>query len=423
MSRTPTVHLALLAYGNLGPEMTDVIMPKMGDGMEEGTLVDWLKKEGEAVKSGEVIGTIQTDKATLELEAPASGKLAGLLIKGGETVPVGVSIAAILKDGEKLPGDWGGGKAPKADTTEVAKPEEPAKQEAAPKAEDAPVANGRIKASPLAKKIATEKGIDLSAITGSGPGGRIVEKDLASAPAAKAQPAAAPVAAAQGDTIVPLNRLRQITGVRTLQSKTQLPHFYVTVEVDVENILALRAEFEAQGAGKPSVNDFVVRACALSLRDMPDVNTSFGDKAAIIHGAVNIGMAVATDEGLTVPVIKNADILSLRQISAASKDLAKKARENKLSMDELSNSTFSISNMGMLDVDEFIAIINAPNAAILAVASARKKVVADEEGEIEVRSRMNITGSFDHRLVDGAGGAKFVNLVRAYLENPMRLLS
>ncbi len=222
---------------------------------------------------------------------------------------------------------------------------------------------------------------------------------------------------------MPLSRLRQITGQRTLQSKTQVPHFYVTVEVDVEAILSLRAQFEAQGAGKPSVNDFVVRACALALRDLPDVNASLGDKAAILHGAVNIGMAVAIDDGLTVPVIKNADQLTLRQISTAAKDLAKKARENKLGMDELSGSTFSISNMGMLDVDEFIAIINAPNAAILAVASARKRVVANEAGEIVVRSRMNITGSFDHRLVDGAGGAKFVNLVRGYLENPMRLVS
>lgn len=409
--------------------MTDVIMPKMGDGMEEGTLVEWLKKEGDSVKSGEVIGTIQTDKATLELESPASGKLAGLLIKSGDTVPVGQPIGAILKDGEKLPTTWGSGSG-SAPATAEDKPSAPAEASAvAPAANGhASAESGRVKASPLARKIAAERGIDLSTVVGSGPGGRIVEKDVQEAKPATAaavvasvptMPVATPTAA---DRTVPLGRLRQITGQRTLQSKTQVPHFYVTVEVDVERILELRAEFEAQGAGKPSVNDFVVKACALALREMPDVNASLGDKAAVLHGAVNIGMAVAVEDGLTVPVIKNADQLSIRQISSTSKDLAKKARENKLGMDELSGSTFSISNMGMLDVDEFIAIINAPNAAILAVASARKRVVVNDDGEIEVRSRMNITGSFDHRLVDGAGGAKFVNLVRANIENPLRLL-
>ena len=404
--------------------MTDVIMPKMGDGMEEGTLVEWLKKEGEVVKSGDVIGTIQTDKATLELEAPASGKLAGLLLKGGETVPVGRPIAAILKEGEKLPGNWGNGAAPAP--AAVASEPTPSAEPAAPVANGHAARDaGRVKASPLAKRIAAEKGIDLATITGSGPGGRIVEKDLVEAkPSTAAAAVAAPaVVATTEDRTVPLGRLKLITGQRTLQSKTQVPHFYVTVEVDVEAILALRIQFEAQGAGKPSVNDFVVRACALALRDMPEVNASLGDKVAVLHGAVNIGMAVAVEDGLTVPVIKNADSLTLRQISTAAKDLAKKARENKLGIDELTGSTFSVSNMGMLDVDEFIAIINAPNAAILAVASARKRVVANAGGAIEVRQRMNITGSFDHRLIDGAGGAKFVNIVRAYLENPMRLVS
>lgn len=401
-------------------------MPKMGDGMEEGTLLEWLKKEGDVVKSGEVIGTIQTDKATLELEAPASGKLAGLLLKGGETVPVGQPIGAILKEGEKLPPNWG---AAVSGASAAVTPAAPPAAEAAPAANGhAPAPAGRVKASPLARRIAAEKGIDLSTVVGSGPGGRIVEKDLAGAKPAAVVTAPAPlappaVAVPTGeDRIVPLSRLRQITGQRTQQSKTQVPHFYVTVEVDVERILELRTEFEAQGAGKPSVNDFVVRACALALREMPDVNASLGDKAAVLHGAVHIGMAVAVEDGLTVPVIRNADQLSLRQISEAAKDLARKARENRLGVDELSGSTFSISNMGMLDVDEFIAIVNAPNAAILAVASARKRVVVNDEGEIEVRHRMNITGSFDHRLVDGAGGAKFVNLVRSNLENPMRLL-
>lgn len=413
--------------------MVEVIMPKMGDGMEEGTLLEWLKKEGDKVKSGEVIGTIQTDKATLELEAPGTGTLSGILLQPGVTVPVGVPIAAILKDGEALPATWGSGKASSPGHTEAASTVEAAP---APAAAEAPAAatpvDVRVKASPLAKKIAAEKGIDLSTVKGSGPGGRIVEKDLslvASVPAepapapAKSVPDFVPVAATKEDTVVPLNKIRQITAKRTQESKQQVPHFYVTVEVDVEKILQLREQFEEEQSGKVSVNDFVVKACALALRDLPEVNAIYQGTQVTLLGGVHVGIAVALPDGLTVPVIKNADQLSLRQIGAKSKELAKKARENKLSMDELTGSTFSISNMGMLDVDNFLAIVNQPNAAILSVSSARKKVVVGEDDEIEIRSRMNITGSFDHRVADGAVGARFVNAVRAYLENPTRLLA
>ena len=296
-----------------------------------------------------------------------------------------------------------------------------------------------MKSSPLARKIAEELGVNLSTLVGTGPGGRITEKDVRSAPTSA--PATAPAAPAVAgpsapppaaptlnapkaeDSIIQLNRVRQVTAKRTTESKQQVPHFYVTVEVDVEKIAAIRGMFEKDGAGKVSINDFVVKACSLALQEMPEVNATYQGANLLQHGAVNIGMAVAIPDGLTVPVIKNANLLSLRQISAKSKDLAKKARESKLSMDELTGSTFSISNMGMLDVDNFIAIVNQPNAAIVAIASVRKKVVVNDEGEIEVRQRMNITGSFDHRVVDGAVGAKFTNLIRAYLENPSRLLS
>ncbi|MFZ4507444.1 MAG: dihydrolipoamide acetyltransferase family protein [Fimbriimonas sp.] len=407
--------------------MTEVIMPKMGDGMEEGTLVEWLKKDGEKVKSGEVIGNIQTDKATLELEAPGSGILTGFLIAAGETVPVGVPIAILLKDGEALPAGWGkgGASAPAAAVVAEAAPEVVV---AAPAEVAAPAADVRIKASPLAKKIAAERGIDLSTVTGSGPGGRIVEKDLEAAKPAPAAPiAAAPAAAAPAvvsgeDTLLPLSRLRQITAKRTTESKQQVPHFYVSVDVDIEKIVALRAQFEQEGSGKVSVNDFVVKACARALRDMPEVNATFNGTSLKLLGNVHIGIAAAIDEGLTVPVIKFADQLSLRQLSDRARDLVKRARENKLSLDELSGSTFSISNMGMLDVDSFCAIVNQPNAAILAIGTARKKAVVDANDQIVVRTRMTITGSFDHRVVDGSGGAKFVNIVRAYLENPTRLL-
>ena len=451
--------------------MTDVIMPKMGDAMEEGTLVEWLKKEGDKVKSGEVIGTIQTDKATLELEAPSSGVLAGFLIKGGDTVPVGKPIAALLKDGEKLPADWGKGGGstntkptaggPKMAAQQPANPEVQAPANAPIEAQQAAEANprlpsgasaevgstpknpqvervatpapqpvptaasgARVKASPLARRVAAELQVELGAVHGSGPGGRIVEKDVQEA--AKRGSALAPAAISGPsltDQTVALNRLRQITAQRTALSKQQVPHFYVTVEVDVERIMALRGMFESEGSGKVSVNDFVLRACTLALVQMPVVNSEFQGQTLHHHGSVNIGIAVAIDEGLTVPVLKNAQNMSLRQMTVAARDLAWKARENKLSLDELTGSTFAISNMGMLNVDNFSAIIIPPNACIVAVSTARKKPVVNEDDELEVRWRMNVTGSFDHRVVDGAIGAKFMNIVRDYLENPTRLLS
>jgi pyruvate dehydrogenase E2 component (dihydrolipoamide acetyltransferase) len=411
--------------------MTEVIMPKMGDGMEEGTLLEWLKKDGDTVKSGEVIGNIQTDKATLELEAPASGIFTGILLPAGESVPVGKAIAAILKAGESLPTGWGSasGAAPATAVVEAV---------AATSAvvESAPVAqNGadRIVASPLARKVATELAVNLKDISGTGPGGRITEKDVRAA-VGSAKPTAtvatpvvaptpAPVFSTEEDTTIDISRLRQITAQRTQQSKQTVPHYYVTVEVDVEKILALREMFKAEESGNVSINDFVVKASALALRDMPNVNASFNNNKVTVYGGVHVGMAVAIEDGLTVPVIKHADQLTLRQIGAKSKDLAKKARENKLGLDELSGSTFAVSNMGMLDVDNFIAIINAPNSAILAIASVRKKVVADENDNISVRSRMNITCSLDHRVTDGAIGAAFINRIKHYLENPTKLIS
>lgn len=413
--------------------MTEVIMPKMGDGMEEGTLVEWLKDDGDKVKSGEVIGAIQTDKATLELEAPGSGTLKGILIKAGETVPVGSPIALILKDGESLPENWGKGgaaSAPKTDAPAASAETPVAEVAAAPEAVAEPV--GRIKISPLARRMADELGVDVRTLKGTGPGGRIIERDVKAVAAVVAvapvvpptKPApVAPIAPQAEDQVVQLNRVRQITAKRTTESKQQVPHFYVTVEVDVEKILGLRKMFEEEQSGKVSINDFVVKATALALRDMPGVNSAFQGTTVLQFGGVHVGMAVAIDGGLTVPVIKNADQLSLRQISAKSKELAGKARDNKLGLDELTGTTFSISNMGMLDVDNFIAIINQPAAGILAISSVRKKVVpSDDEETVEIRSRMNITCSFDHRVVDGAVGAKFINVVKTYLENPTRLL-
>lgn len=404
--------------------MTEVIMPKMGDGMEEGTLLEWLKKDGDTVKSGEVIGTIQTDKATLELESPGAGTLTGILIAPGETVPVGRPIAAIVKAGESVPAGWGSGSAATPAPQAAAAAATPAPSVASAPAAPSGVTD-RVKASPLAKRIASEAGVPLAGIMGTGPGGRIVEKDVRAAIAGgvKLPSAPAAVAATAEDQVVKLNRLRQITAQRTQASKQQVPHFYVRVEVDLEKINAVREAFKEEEAGKISVNDFVIRACALALRDMPVVNSTYQGDHLLQYGAVNIGMAVALDDGLTVPVMKNADQMTLRQISAASRTLAGKARENKLGPDELSGSTFSVSNMGMLDVDDFLAIINTPNAAIVAIGTAKRVVVVTEDDEFEARWKMNISGSFDHRVVDGAVGAKFMNVVREYLENPTRLLS
>lgn len=420
--------------------MTEVIMPKMGDGMEEGTLLEWIKKDGDKVKSGEVIGSIQTDKATLEFEATTSGILSGFLIQPGETVPVGTVIGVILKDGESLPADWGKGGASSSSASSA--PATATAPEAALAAAVAPVVadDVRVKASPLAKKIAADKGIDLRTIAGSGPGGRIVQKDLeglvsgstpapVAAPVAPAAPAAkAPAAPTINftpgeDQVIQLNRIRQITAKRTQESKSQVPHFYVTVEVDVEKILELRRMFEEEESGKVSINDFVVKASALALRDMPEVNASFQGTTLLAHGGVHIGIAVALPDGLTVPVVHNADQKSLRHISNEVRSLAKGARDGNLGLDKLTGSTFAISNMGMLDVDNFLAIVNQPNSAILAIASVRKKVVVNDQDEIEVRNRMNITCSCDHRVMDGAIGAKFINAIKSYLENPTRLLS
>lgn len=414
--------------------MTEVIMPKMGDGMEEGTLIDWAKKDGEAVKSGETIGHIQTDKATLELEAPASGTLTGLLIQAGETVPVGRLIAVILQQGEALPSGYGGGNgSPKQLPAQQNVPSGNGEGEAATAKETPPatprpavaqeamqsliesVSAQRIKASPLARRIAEQKGINLASIKGTGPGGRIVEKDVLALEAVGSR------VGAGMDRTVPLSKLRQIIAQRTQQSKQQAPHFYVTVEVDLEKIVALREMFEQEESGKVSINDFVLKASAEALREMPEANASLTDQGILQHGSVHIGMAVAIADGLVVPVIKNADGLSLRELSAKAKELAGKAREGKLLPDEMQGSTFSISNMGMLDVDNFVAIINQPNAAIVAIGSARRKVVVGEGDAIEIRSRMNITGSFDHRVLDGAMGAKFMNILKSYLENPTRL--
>jgi pyruvate dehydrogenase E2 component (dihydrolipoamide acetyltransferase) len=251
-----------------------------------------------------------------------------------------------------------------------------------------------------------------------------VAEDVRGASAAGPKaPSAQPVAASGEDKKVPLNNLRRIIAQRTQESMQTAPHYYVTLEVDVEKIEALRVFFKEEESGKVSINDFVVKACALALTQMPEVNASFQGDHVLQYGAVHIGVAAAVDDGLLMPVIKNAHAMTLRQIGEAARTLVEKARSGKLHPDEMSGSTFSISNMGMLDVDVFSAIINQPNAAIVAIATAKRRVVPVSDEEVEIRMTMNVTGSFDHRVVDGAMGARFMNIVRDYLENPTRLLN
>lgn len=404
--------------------MTNVIMPKMGDGMEEGTLLNWIKKDGDTVKSGEVIGNIQTDKATLELEAPAKGVLTGFLINEGDTVPVGRPIAAILKAGETLPENWGsGGEVQKAAPKEESVAEKAPEQTASSTEPTQTSSTGRIMASPVARKLAAEKGIDLSHVTGTGPGGRIVKADVESAKSMSVAPSFFTNVAAKDDEKIKLNRLRGIIADRTSHSFQHVPHIFLTVEVDLEKIETLRDAFKMEDAGKISINDFIVKASVRALEEMPVVNSSFQGDHLLQYGSINIGIAAAIEDGLVVPVIHNAHAMTLRELAFASKDLVSKARENKLKPEEMQGSTFSISNMGMLDIDNFTAIINEPNSAILAVSSARRKVVVGEDDEVEIRTRMNITCSFDHRVVDGAIGAQFINKIKFYLENPMHLVS
>jgi pyruvate dehydrogenase E2 component (dihydrolipoamide acetyltransferase) len=416
--------------------MVEVIMPKMGDAMEEGTLVEWLADDGASVSSGEVIGNIQTDKATVELTAPSTGTLSGLLAQPGDTVEVGKPIAVILKEGEKLPEGWGGSNgaaaepAPKSEKKEekpnneadAAEDEKPEPEEGKP---ERPAKQGRVVASPLAKRLAKESGVPIESIVGTGPNGRIVERDVKAA--LETRKPAESVESAE-DRLVPLTTLQRITAERTAHSKQTVPHYQVTVEVDMEDLEDLREKLNTDNPDKKiGVNDFIVRACAMTLADQPHVNASFDASGKRREfGVINIGLAIAVPDGLTVGVLHDCKNKTLRQIAEQAKDLVKRARDNKMSPEEISGSTFTISNMGMFDIHDFNAIINEPNGAIIAVGSARPIPVAietDEGYELEVRRRMLVTGSFDHRIIDGAVGAAFLGALKAYLEKPTLLLS
>ncbi len=432
-----------------------ITMPKLGFDMREGVLVRWVKNEGEAINKGDILAEIETDKATVEVESHASGVVRKLLASAGDVVPVGAVMAIVGTADEKIDdlipaaGDSKPAAAPTPAAPAVAQASPapaPAPAPATPTAPapaPVPAATGPIKASPLAKKIAGDAKVDLSHVQGSGPGGRIVRKDVEAAlaggpaPAAGTTPASAPATAktpisvplpslvpvSHADEIVQTTKLRQAIGRRLVESKQNLPHFYVSHEYKMDALLALRKQVNEYlpDNEKISVNDFVVKAVALALRQFPNLNASLDGDKIIRHGAVNVGVAVTVEGGLLTVVCRDADQKPLRLISAEIKAMAGRAREGKVKPDDVDGSTFSTSNLGMYDVEDFIAIINPPEAAILAISSAREVPVV-EDGQVKVGSRMKATISVDHRVSDGAEAAKFMQALAAYLEEPLRLL-
>ena len=416
----------------------DILMPLLSPSMTEGTLVKWIKKEGDAVKSGDVLAEVETDKATMDLEAFDSGILRKILIPEGTKVPVQSRIGIIGTKDEKIDESAPAAPAP-APATEAAPAEAKAEAKAAPAAASAPApaptavaapSGSRVKASPLAKKVAAEKGVALATLTGSGPGGRIVKKDVLNAPANGHAPggssiyASGPIAK-EGST--KLTTMRSVIAKRLLESKTTIPHFYLEIEVDAKPLLDLRAQLnDSLGKLKPpvklSLNDFVLKAAAEAVRRVPAVNASFEGDSIRQFPDVQLSFAVAIAEGLITPIVKEAQNKSLIQISAEAKALAGKAKEGKLKPDEFQGGTFTVSNLGMLGIDRFSAIINPPQAAILAVGNIVKKAVVDANDQIVVGYRQSITLSCDHRVVDGAVGAAYLKELRELIEKPALLL-
>jgi len=457
-----------------------VTMPKLGFDMAEGTLVRWVKSEGEAVSKGETLAEIETDKATVEVESPYSGVIHKHLVEQGAVVPVGSPIAEVTAPGETAAESQEGKTEPvpqtpaaeKAEVKVTPKPEVEAQQpesagaqaeaartgpngpspqtevqEKGPETKSAPPEVGGIqRASPLARRLAVERGLDLTNIQGSGPGGRIVKRDIETIqvqPAAPPQPSQAPAAppppdkkaptpppavgiptgAIPEDQVVPVDRLRRAIGRRMVESKQQVPHFYITSAYDVARMMELRKQINAYMPDdqKLSVNDFIVKAAALTLRQFPNINASLKGDQVIRYGHVNIGVAVALDAGLITVVCKDADQKPIRVISREVKEMAARARSGKVKPDDIEGSTFSVSNLGMYNVEDFAAIINPPEAAILAVGSVKPAPVA-VDGELKVGMLMKATISADHRVTDGAEAAHYMQALARYLEDPLLLL-
>jgi len=436
--------------------MAEIIrMPRLSDTMEEGNIVGWQKSVGDAVAPGDILAEVETDKATMELESFNDGVLLHIGVAEGPVAVEGV-IAIIGEKGEDISellkqieneGNQSAAPAeeksaePKAEKAEAAAPATQksaapaAEKQAAPSPSPVPAtthiphhSDGRVFASPLAKKMASEEGLDISRIAGSGENGRVVKRDIdnaiengVSAPAAAAPQMIShiPDPSVYGDK--PVSQMRKVIAKRLGQSKFSAPHFYLTMEMDMGNAMEARKALNEDAPVRISYNDMIVKACGAALRRHPEINASWlGDKITY-HQDINIGVAVAIDEGLMVPVIRQADLKSLSAIKTEIKELAGKAKERKLSPDEMSGNTFTISNLGMFDIDEFTAIINPPDACILAVGSIVGKPLV-KDGEIVVGNIMKVTLSCDHRIVDGAKGATFLQTLKSFLENPVKIL-
>jgi len=444
--------------------VSKVVMPKLSDQMENGKIIKWLKQEGDPVQAGDILAEVETDKADVEMEAFGSGVLRKILVPAGSAAPVGGLIGVIADPADDITAvvsQAGGGapaSAPAAPANQMASrpaavPSQPRREDPAartpspstgptaparpaapgqasppatlqPAAASPSSAPGRVKASPLARKIAAQSGVDLRLVHGSGPGGRVVRRDVEAAsdagPAAPAAAMAVPAGAEFEDR--PLSPMRAIIAKRMPLSKAPVPHFYVSSEVAMDRAWVLREELNAlAGQPKTSINDFVIRACALALGEHPGVNASFQGESIRVYHRAHIGIAVALEEGLITPVLRDADSKSIARIAVESRDLAERARARKLRVPELSGATFSISNLGMFDVTEFSAIINPPEGAILAVGTVRTIPVVTDAG-LGVGRRMMLTLSCDHRVMDGAMGARFLQDVKRLLEEPLRLL-
>jgi pyruvate dehydrogenase E2 component (dihydrolipoamide acetyltransferase) len=435
--------------------ITKVVLAKLSPTMEEGTIVKWSKKEGDAVKQGDVLAEIETDKANMEMEALGSGVLRKILVPAGGKAPVGSLIGVIADPSEdisKMLAQAASAPAAAQPPVPVPAPSPSPAPQAAPtpaapvrEPEPAPAhvepaaahagGEGRVKASPLARSIAAQHNIPLASLTGSGPGGRIIKRDVeswggaaarparpaAAAPASRPAPARAPEPTVRPGETIPLSNMRRTIARRLSESMFGAPHFYVTVEIAMDSAASLRQQLiEAQDV-KVSYNDLVVKACALALRRFPTVNASWGEDKIVTHPDVNVGVAVAVAEGLIVPVVRHADRKSVIDISHEVKELAGRARDRKLKPEEFSGGTFTVSNLGMFGIEQFTAIINPPQAAILTVGKLEKRPAVDDKGKLIARDQMVLTLVCDHRILYGADGAEFLARVKDLLEQPLSL--
>jgi pyruvate dehydrogenase E2 component (dihydrolipoamide acetyltransferase) len=431
-------------------------MPKLSDTMTEGTLVKWIKKVGDTVAVGDILAEVETDKATMEMEAFDEGVLSEIYVQDGEKVEIGQKLALLLGKGEapgSAPPKAAESKPPSAQAEPAAErgpapvkqPDHDGKEPKGAEAEQPaaePQAGDRLKASPLAKKMAEDAGVDLSRITGSGPGGRIVRADVEAAaqaaqaasaakktqapPARPPAPKAQPVVAELEDKRIPLSGMRKTIASRLLESKTTIPHFYLQSEINAEPLVKLRQEIntaaEAAGFGKITVNDFILKATAVAASRVPLANAAFEGESIIQYANVQLACAVAVEEGLVTPVIREAQKKSLSQISAEIKDLAGRARSKKLKPEEYQGGTITVSNLGGYGIEQFFAIINPPQAVIVSVGTIVKKPVINEVGQIVPGQRFVVGISCDHRVVDGAVGAQFLGELRKLLESPALML-